>query len=202
MESVHLIVGLGNPGPKYVRTRHNVGFLVVEQLAHRWSVSLQEERKFEARVGIGGFGGRRVLLAQPLTFMNASGSSVRKLKDYYRVVDRRLMVVVDDADIPFGEVRLRPSGGSGGHHGLESLQDHLGGMELPRLRVGIGRGNGLREITGHVLSEFGKEDEAVLKAVLKRASDQVECWLETGIQKAMSNFNGMVDHPENKGTGQ
>ena len=202
MESFHLIIGLGNPGSKYAWTRHNVGFLAVDQLAARWSISLREEGKFEARMGLCRFGARRVLLAEPLTFMNASGAAVRRLKDYYQVPAGQLMVVVDDADLPLGEVRLRPSGGSGGHHGLESLQEHMGDAEFARLRVGIGRGNGLREITGHVLGEFRKEDEGVLNAVLKRASDQVECWLESGIQKAMNNFNGMVDHPENKGTGQ
>jgi PTH1 family peptidyl-tRNA hydrolase len=97
---------------------------------------------------------------------------------------------------------LRPSGGTGGHHGLESVQQHTGSDNFARLRVGIGRGKGLREITGYVLGEFGLEDETLVKLVLKQASDQVECWLQNGIQKAMNNFNGMVDHPENKGTGQ
>ena len=202
MDSVHLIVGLGNPGSKYARTRHNAGFLVVDELASRWAVSLREERKFEARLGLGQARGQKVLLAQPLTFMNASGTAVRKLKDYYRVPDDQWLVVLDDADLPLGEIRLRLSGGSGGHHGLESLAEHAGNSDFIRLRVGIGRADGLREITGHVLGEFGQGDEALVRAVMKRAADQVECWLESGIQKAMNDFNGMIDHPENKGTGQ
>jgi PTH1 family peptidyl-tRNA hydrolase len=202
MDSVHLIVGLGNPGAKYARTRHNIGFLLAEALALRWSAVWREDRKFEARLAVAQTQGRKVLVCQPLTYMNASGTAVRSLTDYYRVAINHLLVVVDDADLPLGEVRMRSSGGAGGHHGLESVEQYLGSSDYARQRLGIGRGAGLREITGHVLGRFGDEDEALVQAVLKRAADQAECWIETGIQKAMNNFNGMVDHPENKGTNQ
>jgi PTH1 family peptidyl-tRNA hydrolase len=202
MDSVHLIVGLGNPGAKYAKTRHNIGFLLVEELATRWSVSWREEKKFEARLASGSVSGQKALLCQPLTYMNASGTAVRSLTDYYRVPVDRLLVVLDDADLPLGEVRLRPSGGTGGHHGLESVEQCLGDRSYARLRLGIGRAGGLREITGHVLGRFGRDDQARVGAVLKCAADQVECWVRTGIQKAMNDFNGMIDHPEQKGTSQ
>jgi PTH1 family peptidyl-tRNA hydrolase len=202
MDSVHLIIGLGNPGAKYLNTRHNIGFLLVEELAARWSVSWREEKKFDARLASGKHVGRKVLLCQPLTYMNASGVAVRSLSDYYRVPVERLLVGVDDADLPLGELRLRPSGGTGGHHGLESVEQALGVSDYARLRLGIGRGAGLREITGHVLGRFGGDDRKRVEAVLKRAGDQVECWLQAGIQKAMNDFNGMIDHPEQKGMSQ
>lgn len=200
MDSVHLIVGLGNPGAKYARTRHNIGFLLVEALAARWGAAWREERKFEARLAAASVGGQRVLLCQPLTFMNASGMAVRMVADFHRVPIERLLVVIDDADLPLGEVRMRPSGGTGGHHGLESVEQCLGTSDYARLRFGIGRGPGLREITGHVLGRFAPDEKPRLVAVLQRASEQVECWLRAGIQRAMNDFNGRVDLPENKGT--
>ena len=203
MDSVHLIVGLGNPGSRYAQTRHNIGFMLVETLARRWSLSWREERKFDARLAAGSREGHKVILAQPLTFMNASGTAVRAVMDYYRAETGRLLVVVDDADLALGEVRLRPSGGTGGHHGLESVESCLGTSGYARLRLGIGRGPGLREITGHVLGRFGADEEPHVEAVLDRGAGQVECWMTAGIRKAMNDFNGMVDHPQhNKGTGQ
>jgi PTH1 family peptidyl-tRNA hydrolase len=176
--------------------------LLVEALAARWSAAWREERKFEARLAVAQRQGRKVLVCQPLTYMNASGTAVRGLMDYYRVGTGQVLVVVDDADLPLGELRLRPNGGAGGHHGLESVGQYLGTNDYARLRLGIGRGAGLREITGHVLGRFGEEDEPLVQAVLKRAADQAECWLGAGVQKAMNDFNGVVDHPENKGTNQ
>ncbi|MCU0771090.1 MAG: aminoacyl-tRNA hydrolase [Verrucomicrobia bacterium] len=202
MDSVHLIIGLGNPGAKYARTRHNIGFLSVEALAARWAASWREERTFEARLAGASVGGQRVLLCEPLTFMNASGAAVRAVADFHRVPVERLLVLMDDADLPLGEIRLRPSGGTGGHHGLESVEQYLGTREYARLRLGIGRGPGLREITGHVLGRFGSEEKPLLEAVLQRAANQVVCWLQAGVQKAMNDFNGRVDLPETKGTSQ
>src|SRR5687767_11952503 len=122
MESLHLIVGLGNPGGEYARTRHNAGFLVVEELAKRWSASWNLEKKFESLVAKADRGGQKVLLAKPQTFMNASGEAVGLLLNFYRVPLPQLLVIVDDADLPFGEIRLKPKGSSGGHHGLESIE--------------------------------------------------------------------------------
>jgi peptidyl-tRNA hydrolase, PTH1 family len=198
MENLHLIVGLGNPGAQYARTRHNVGFVVVEKLADRWHARWSLEKKFDALVARTERDGRRVLLCEPQTFMNSSGEAVRALADFYDVAPVRVLVVVDDADLPVGHLRLRPGGSSGGHHGLESIETQLGTREYPRLRVGIGRRDGAREITGHVLGRFDSTDASLVDKVLIVAADQAETWLTTGIQKAMSQFNGVIDDAGNE----
>jgi peptidyl-tRNA hydrolase, PTH1 family len=199
MEDCYLIVGLGNPGKEYAQTRHNAGFLVTEALVGRWHSAWRLERRFSARVARTDRNGKRVLLCQPQTFMNASGEAVRQLVDYYRVTTDKILVVVDDADLPLGTIRLRPSGSPGGHHGLESIEQHLGSREYARLRVGIGRQAGAREITGHVLGRFNSTEAALMDRVFDAASNQVECWLDEGLAKAMSVFNGVVNDPENEG---
>ena len=193
MESMHLIVGLGNPGAEYVQTRHNAGFLLVEKLALRWRMDWTVERKFSARIARGEAKGKRVLLCQPQTFMNLSGESVGEITGFYRLPLNQLVVAVDDADLPFGEIRLRPGGSSGGHHGLESIEQHLSSREFARLRIGIGRRDGARQITGHVLGKFEPAENGMLEIILERAANQMECWLEAGLQKAMSQFNGIAD---------
>jgi len=195
MENLHLIVGLGNPGAEYAQTRHNAGFLLVERLARRWQADWKATKKFKARIARAKSGARRLVLGEPQTFMNASGEAVRALLDYYGVPLEKLLVVVDDADLPLGEIRLRSRGSSGGHHGLESIGQHLGTREFPRLRIGIGRREGAREITDHVLGRFRNDESALVKKVFTVACDQVECWLDAGIQKAMSRFNGVVEDP-------
>ncbi len=199
MENLFLVVGLGNPGGEYARTRHNAGFMLVDRLATRWRADWSVEKKFQARVARADQEGRRVLLCQPQTYMNASGESVGAMVSYYQLTVPRLLVAVDDADLPLGELRLRPGGSSGGHHGLESIEEHLGTRDYARLRIGIGRQSPERRITGHVLGRFSQADEARLETVLVAASDQVQTWLESGIQKAMSQFNGVVVDPENEG---
>ena len=139
MENLHLIVGLGNPGGDYVGTRHNAGFLLVESLASRWRAKWTMEKKFQSRVARAERDGRRVILCQPQTYMNASGEAVGALVGFYRAPVGKLMVVVDDADLPLGEIRLRARGSSGGHHGLESLERQLATRDFARLRIGIGR---------------------------------------------------------------
>jgi peptidyl-tRNA hydrolase, PTH1 family len=193
VENLYLIVGLGNPGGEYSRTRHNAGFLVAECLVDRWRAGWTFEKKFNARLARAERGESRVLLCEPQTYMNASGEAVSAVKDFYRIETNRLLVVVDDADLPLGHLRLRPGGSSGGHHGLESIEQHLGTRDYARLRVGIGRQDGARQITGHVLGRFSSTEAAVLDKVLTVASDQAQTWLEAGIQKAMSQFNGAVD---------
>lgn len=202
MENLSLIVGLGNPGAEYVRTRHNAGFLVVERLAERWRAGWTAEKKFQARLARSDRGERRVLLCEPQTFMNSSGEAVAAVLDYYQVARAALLVVVDDADLPLGELRLRPSGSPGGHHGLESIEQHLGSRDYARLRVGIGRKSGAREITGHVLGRFDSTESALIDKVLTVAADQAQTWLDAGIQKAMSQFNGVVVDPANEGKEQ
>ena len=197
METLHLIVGLGNPGTEYARTRHNAGFLLVEKLATQWRADWANERKFDARMAKGERGGRKVLLCEPQTFMNLSGETVGAVTEFYRLPVKQLMVAVDDADLPLGEIRLRPAGSSGGHHGLESIEQHLGTREFARLRIGIGRRGSVRQITGHVLGKFEATESELLEKVLDRASGQIDCWLEAGLQTAMSQFNGVID-PNNE----
>src|SRR5688500_1232090 len=197
MESLHLIVGLGNPGAEYARTRHNAGFLVVEELARRAAVTWNLETKFDARVAKVDRGDRRILFAEPQTCRNASGEAVGALVSFYRVPVSQLLVVADDADLPLGEIRLRARGSSGGHHGLESIEQHIGSREFARLKVGIGRTkDGRREITGHVLGKFSRDEAKLLEKVLQRAAHQAECWCAEGIQKAMNRFNGAVNLEE------
>jgi PTH1 family peptidyl-tRNA hydrolase len=193
MENLHLIVGLGNPGAEYAKTRHNAGFTLVELLAARWKADWANERRFSARVARAECNGVRVLLCQPQTYMNLSGEAVGALVNFYQLPLTGLLVVVDDADLPLGEIRLRANGGSGGHHGLESIGQHLGSGDFARLRLGIGRAAGAREITDHVLGRFDAGEAAKMEMVLGRAADQLECWLAAGIEKAMNQFNGVVD---------
>ncbi len=198
MENLHLIVGLGNPGAEYAQTRHNAGFLLVEKLASRWRADWANERKFQARVARADCGGRKVLLCEPQTFMNLSGQTVGALKNFYQLSLKQILVTVDDADLPLGEIRLKPKGSSGGHHGLESVEQHLASREFARLRIGIGRADSTRKITNYVLGKFDSSESELLRKVLDRASDQIECWLDGGIEKAMSQFNGVVDSMNEK----
>jgi len=196
MENLHLIVGLGNPGAKYARTRHNVGFRLVEHLADRWRAAWTTEKKLHSSVARAERNGLPVLLSRPQTFMNSSGEAVEAMVAFYRVPLSRLLVAVDDADLPLGEIRLRARGSSGGHHGLESIEKHVGSREFARLRIGIGRtADGRREITDHVLAPFSAAEAALMERVLTAASGQVECRLDDGMEKAMSQFNGVVESP-------
>jgi len=197
-ENLYLIVGLGNPGAEYARTRHNAGFLVAERLAERWRAAWSYEKKFNARLARTERDSRRVVLCEPQTYMNASGEAVGSAVSFYRVALGRLVVLVDDADLPLGHIRLRPGGSGGGHHGLESIEQHLGSRGFSRLRLGIGRQDRSREITGHVLGRFNSTEAALMDKVITVAADQVETWLDAGIQKAMSQFNGAVDGADNE----
>jgi len=204
MENLYLIVGLGNPGAEYSRTRHNAGFLVAQRLAERWHADWTYEKKFNAEIARADRGARRVLLCRPQTFMNSIGDAVGTVKDFFRVALPRLLVIVDDADLPLGRVRMKPEGSSGGHHGLESIEQRLGSRDYPRLRVGIGRVGGARQITGYVLGRFGSTEAPLVDKVLAVAADQAETWLEAGIQKAMNQFNrvSLEEDPGNEGKEQ
>jgi PTH1 family peptidyl-tRNA hydrolase len=200
VENLCLIFGLGNPGEEYIRTRHNAGFLVVERLALKWkALDWRTEAKFQARLGRGEFEGKRFCLVEPLTYMNESGLAVARLQEYFKVPLNQVLVVVDDADLPFGEIRMRADGSAGGHHGLESIESHLETRQYARLRVGIGRktGDG-RQIKDYVLGNFAKGEMDLLEKILDRAARQVETWLLAGIAKAMSQFNGVVATPATK----
>lgn len=199
VEKLYLIAGLGNPGSEYARTRHNAGFLVVERLAERWGATWQTASRFAARLARVTRGERTVWLCLPQTYMNASGEAVAAVRAYYRVALERVLVVTDDADLPLGELRLRPRGSSGGHHGLESVERHLGTRDYARLRLGIGRGaHDERQITHYVLGRFSVEEAEQFAAVRERAVRQIECWLDEGIQQAMNRFNGAASVPATK----
>lgn len=199
MEDLFLIAGLGNPGAEYVRTRHNAGFMAVQFLSDRWRAVWRMDARFNARLARAEFGGRPVMLCQPQTYMNSSGEAVAALVKYFRVETARLLVIVDDADLRLGEIRLRPKGSPGGHHGLESVEQHLGTDGYARQRIGIGRTTeGGREIAGFVLGRLATEEMEIVKTVLERAAGQVECWLAAGIEKAMNQFNGAINGPGKK----
>lgn len=199
MDTIYLVAGLGNPGSEYARTRHNAGFMAVERFGEKFSADWKSVAKFQSRVARMEARGRKLVLCEPQTYMNASGEAIAPLAAYYKVPVDRVLVVVDDADLPFGQIRLRAEGSSGGHHGLESIERHLGSRQFARLRVGIGRTDrGLREITGHVLGKFSADEAELLEKVLERIVAQIECYLTEGIQKAMSQFNGAVMPPVKK----
>ncbi len=188
-----MIAGLGNPGADYSRTRHNAGFLLVEELARVWKAEWKTERRFESLVARSDKAAGTVWLVRPQTYMNASGEAVGALFRYYRGEVSRVLVVVDDADLPLGTVRLRPEGSSGGHHGLESVETHLGTRSYARLRLGIGRTDAVvREITGHVLGRFTPAETEIFERVLRHSVSQVTCWLDEGIEKAMARYNGQA----------
>ena len=192
MDDTFLIVGLGNPGADYAKTRHNAGFLLVEKLAAQWKCDWANEKKFRARMAKASRNGKRILLCEPQTFMNLSGETVGAVVNFYQLPLGRLMIVADDADLPLGTVRLRASGSSGGHHGLESIEQHLASREFARLKIGIGRKDNLREITNYVLGRFDAAENELLEKVLDRAAGQVEAWLDGGLEKAMQ-LNGSVE---------
>ena len=197
MEDLSIIVGLGNPGNQYLKTRHNAGFLVVDRFAAQLEAEWLIEKRFKSMVARGAISGRKVLLAKPQTYMNASGDAVAAIIRYFQVSLSNLIVVVDDADLNTGTVRLRPGGGSGGHHGLESIINQLGGrQDFARLRVGIGRTNSeQREIAGHVLGQFDDDEWPRMHRVFARATEQISVWLQSGLQKAMNQYNGVVENP-------
>ena len=200
MEGCFLVAGLGNPGPRYAGTRHNAGFMLAEQVVAQARGAWQTQDRFRARIARCRLGGEAVLVCEPLTFMNASGEAVGAVLRYHRISLDRLLVLVDDADLRLGQLRLRPEGSSGGHHGLESIEQVLGSKRFARLRLGIGRQpDGRRAITGHVLGDFAGPERECFERVLERAAAQVVCWIADGIGPAMNRFNGAVDAPDIEG---
>ena len=197
MGETFLITGLGNPGTEYALTRHNVGFMVTDLLAAHWKVEFRQESSFRSRIAAVNLGEDKLYLCQPLTWMNLSGEAVSAIVRYYKIPLPKVLVIMDDADLPVGTIRMRPSGNTGGHHGLESVLSLLGSNEIPRLKIGIGDA-GQKQIKGHVLGKFSKEELPVIEKVLDRAADQAICWVERGIQKAMNEFNGAVAAPEKR----
>ena len=184
-----LIVGLGNPGREYRDTRHNAGFMVVDDIARRHDLhwAMAPSQVPDALVAKR-FGPQPVLLAKPLTFMNLSGDAAAGLLRYYDVDPVDLLIVVDDIDLPFGRLRARPSGSAGTHNGLRSVVGRLG-MDIPRLRVGVGRGDARRDLADHVLATFEPAEREQLESVITRAADAAEMFAAEGIVKVMNTYN-------------
>lgn len=183
-----IIVGLGNPGARYAAHRHNVGFQVVELLARRHGLTF-DSVQHKAQIATGRVGAHKLLLAKPQSFMNESGPPVQALLQFYKVPPEALIVVVDDLDLDFGRIRLRPGGGSGGQNGMKSIIRHLGSEEFARLRVGLGRPPGRMEPAAFVLQNFSAEEEETMGVVREQAADALECWLDKGIAEAMNRYN-------------
>ena len=192
-----LIVGLGNPGPEYRATRHNVGFMVVDEIARRHGLewAMAPSQVPDAFV-VKRFGAAPVLLAKPLTFMNRSGDAVAALARYYDIAPVDLLVVVDEIDLPFGRLRARPRGSAGTHNGLRSIVQRLGTTEFPRLRLGVGRGDVRRDLADHVLSKFEADERSAVEEFITRAADAAEMFAVDGIDKVMNMYNPEATAPD------
>jgi peptidyl-tRNA hydrolase, PTH1 family len=188
-----LIVGLGNPGSEYRDTRHNVGFMVVDALVDRWRVADQWREKFEALQIKTVRGDEPVIIAKPLTFMNLSGQAVQALAGFYKIEPADVFVVTDDVALPLGRLRARREGGAGGHNGLKSIIQSLATQAFPRMRVGVGRGDGQRDLADHVLGRFGADERDTVSAAVLRAADATEMWLSEGIGRVMNAFNAATE---------
>ena len=188
-----LIVGLGNPDDKYEKTRHNIGFDVVDALAKSWQFSWQKNKRFHGMVAQGRSPqNHQILLLKPLTYMNRSGQSVKAVLDWYKLLPDSVLVVYDDLDLPLGRARLRLSGSAGGHNGMKSIISHLGSQQYPRLRLGIGRAHQSGNAASHVLGRFSKEERLVVANVIGMAAEMIEKSLDNGIEKTMSLYNNRV----------
>lgn len=194
---LQLLVGLGNPGEKYAGTRHNVGFMALEQLARRDGGSFKQQGKLQGLLAEVGQGNRRLRLLMPQTFMNESGRSIRAALDWFGFSPQQMLVLVDDMDLPLGKLRLRLSGGAGGHNGLRSTISHLGGQEFPRLRIGIGAPalnpvERKQRTVGHVLGRFSPAEQPALQEVLDEVLAGVDLIQRLGFERAGNRLNGFV----------
>jgi peptidyl-tRNA hydrolase, PTH1 family len=186
---VFLLVGLGNPGIKYAYTRHNVGFWVIDELAHRSSARLKEV-KYDSCFSRTVLAGEEVVLVKPLTYMNRSGIAVNSLLKLFSLGNEDLLVIYDDMDLPLGRIRLRPKGGSGGHKGMASIIALLESDDFSRLRIGVGRGTGdLEDEAAFLLSTFSHEEEREMQSAVSSAADAVEVYLNKGLETAMNRYN-------------
>jgi PTH1 family peptidyl-tRNA hydrolase len=185
---MRVIVGLGNPGRDYANTRHNIGFLCLDELARRRAAAF-DKYQLQALTATLALGPEKVLLAKPQTYMNASGDAVGALLSWYKVTPDALIVVTDDLDLPFGRLRLRLKGSAGGHNGLKSIIERLGTPDFPRLRVGIGRPPGHRQARGYVLNHFTPEEEKELPFLCPEVADALELAVAAGFEVAMNRYN-------------
>ncbi len=189
-----LIVGLGNPEPKYDRTRHNIGFAAIDAISRAWQINLSENRKYQGEFGEGQLQLTKIRVLKPLTYMNRSGQSIRAVTDWFKLPPTSVLIIYDDMDLPLGKIRLRLSGSAGGHNGMKSAIAHLGNQNFPRLRIGIGKpqnavaGDDANTIS-YVLGQFDSKESPVVTEVLKLVVDCVELSLKQGVEQAMNRYN-------------
>jgi peptidyl-tRNA hydrolase, PTH1 family len=186
-KSKFMVIGLGNPGRKHRHNRHNLGFMVLDKLAACHEIKLSRVQS-QSLIGSGVIESRSVILVKPMTYMNLSGRSVGTLSRYYRIPLNKLVVTYDEIDLPFGIVRIRGSGGSGGHNGMKSIIEHLG-SDFPRIRIGVGRPSGRMDPAAYVLQNFSKEEREVVGGIVDRTVDAIELFLREGINSAMNMYN-------------
>ena len=189
-----LIVGLGNPEPKYDRTRHNIGFAAIDAISRAWQINLSENRKYQGEFGEGQQQLTKIRLLKPLTYMNRSGQSIRAVTDWFKLPPTSVLIIYDDMDLPLGKLRLRLSGSAGGHNGMKSAISHLGNQNFPRLRIGIGKpqnavaGDEANTIS-YVLGQFNAQESAMVTEILSSVVDCVELSLKQGVEQAMNRYN-------------
>lgn len=192
MTDPYLLIGLGNPGREYKDTRHNIGFMLIDHLAEKIGARGTKVQS-KAIVTSGLYGERRLILAKPQTYMNLSGQSVQGLLRFYKIPHSNLLVAHDDLDIPFGTIRIRPTGGPGGQRGMANTIELLGTKDFPRLRLGIGRPPGRMEAKDYVLQNFSKDDAKLLPEILSHAADVALEFVMNGLNAAMNKYNGAVE---------
>ncbi|MFG6150771.1 aminoacyl-tRNA hydrolase [Halobacillus sp. B23F22_1] len=182
------IVGLGNPGKKYDKTRHNIGFIILDELAkqNHWTLS---QDKFKGQYTIEHVKGEKILLLKPQTYMNLSGESLRLFMDYYEIEEEDILVVYDDLDLPPGKIRLRQKGGHGGHNGIRNIITHLGTKDFNRLRVGVGRPGGSTTVVDYVLSPFSEEQQGPVSEAITQSVKACESWMGQSFNEVMNDFN-------------
>lgn len=186
---MYLIVGLGNPGTDYAATRHNIGFDMVTYLSDQYNIPLRS-RENKAIVGKGMIGGQKVMLAQPQTFMNLSGESVRALLDYYKIEIEELIIIYDDISLPVGQIRVRPKGSAGGHNGIKNIIQHLRTEEFARIKIGVGAKPEGGDLVKHVLGRFSREEDGMIRDVFALAEEALIAMLDEDVASAMNRVNG------------
>lgn len=186
---MYLIAGLGNPGIEYAATRHNIGFDMVTYLSDKYHIPLRN-KEGKAITGKGMIEGQKVMLAQPQTFMNLSGESVRALMDYYKLEPEDLIVIYDDISLEVGQIRVRPKGSAGGHNGIKNIIQHIGTQEFARIKIGVGAKPEGGDLVKHVLGRFSKEEDGLFRDIFALADEAVAAMINEGVPAAMNLVNG------------
>ncbi|HYK71556.1 MAG TPA: aminoacyl-tRNA hydrolase [Pseudoneobacillus sp.] len=183
-----LIIGLGNPGKQYEKTRHNVGFDAIDELSNQLNISL-DQLKFKGLFGMGFVGPEKILLLKPLTYMNLSGESIRAVMDFYDIDPEDILVIYDDLDLPVGKMRLRQKGSAGGHNGIKSTIAHLGTQEFNRIRIGVDRPQNGMSVSNYVLGKFTADEQPFIEEVVKRSANACKSWFTQPFLQVMNEFN-------------